>query len=65
VPKQKCHPDRSVAKWRDLLFTIRGIESEWERRPGAKRSGGICSCADLSWKCFLPFTGPRQLRIQE
>jgi hypothetical protein len=22
-PKQKCHPDRSVAKWRDLLFTIR------------------------------------------
>jgi hypothetical protein len=21
TPKQKCHPDRSVAKWRDLLFT--------------------------------------------
>jgi hypothetical protein len=20
VPKQKCHPDRSVAQWRDLLF---------------------------------------------
>jgi hypothetical protein len=29
----KCHPDRSVAKWRDLLFTIHGIESEWERHP--------------------------------
>jgi hypothetical protein len=31
--KQKCHPDRSEAKWRDLLFIIRNIESEWERRP--------------------------------
>jgi hypothetical protein len=20
VPKQMCHPDRSVAQWRDLLF---------------------------------------------
>jgi hypothetical protein len=20
VPKQNCHPDRSVAQWRDLLF---------------------------------------------
>jgi hypothetical protein len=27
VPKQKCHPDRSEAKWRDLLFIICGIES--------------------------------------
>ena len=32
-PKQKCHPDRSVAQWRDLLFIIRSIESEWKRRP--------------------------------
>ena len=22
VPKKKCHPDRSVAKWRDLLFLL-------------------------------------------
>ena len=22
-PKQKCHPDRSVAKWRDLLLLLR------------------------------------------
>jgi hypothetical protein len=29
--KQKCHPDRSAAKWRDLLFTIHNIESEWKR----------------------------------
>jgi hypothetical protein len=25
VPKQKCHTDRSVAQWRDLLFIIRSI----------------------------------------
>jgi hypothetical protein len=31
--KQKCHPDRSEAQWRDLLFIIRNIESEWKRRP--------------------------------
>jgi hypothetical protein len=22
TPKQKCHPDRSEAQWRDLLFII-------------------------------------------
>jgi hypothetical protein len=22
VPKQMCHPDRSVAEWRDLLFSL-------------------------------------------
>jgi hypothetical protein len=31
TPKQKCHPDRSVAKWRDLLFIIRNIKFEWQR----------------------------------
>src|ERR1700723_2305760 len=31
-PQQKCHPDRSAAQWRDLLFIIRGNESEWTRR---------------------------------
>ena len=47
--KQKCHPDRSAAKWRDLLFIIHTIGSD-ESAPlpfviptGAKRSGGICS----------------------
>jgi hypothetical protein len=28
-----CHPDRSEAQWRDLLFIIRIIESEWKRYP--------------------------------
>jgi hypothetical protein len=23
VPEQKCHPDRSEAQWRDLLFLFR------------------------------------------
>jgi len=32
-PQQKCHPDRSEAKWRDLLFIRRSIESEWKRHP--------------------------------
>jgi hypothetical protein len=31
--KQKCHPDRSEAQWRDLLFLIRTIESEWMTLP--------------------------------
>ena len=43
--KQKCHPDRSEAKWRDLLFLIRTIESAWKRHPPLchpERSRGIC-----------------------
>ncbi len=32
-PKQKCPPDRSEAKRRDLLFIIRIIESQWKHRP--------------------------------
>jgi hypothetical protein len=31
--KMRCHPDRSEAKWRDLLFILRSIESEWKRYP--------------------------------
>jgi hypothetical protein len=31
VSKQRCHPDRSEAEWRDLLFIIRSSESEWKR----------------------------------
>src|SRR3984885_1652533 len=57
TPKQRCHPDRSVAKWRDLLFILRSIESEWKRRPPLchpERSRGICSSADPSWKCVSP-----------
>jgi hypothetical protein len=23
--KQNCHPDRSVAEWRDLLFSIQAL----------------------------------------
>jgi hypothetical protein len=33
LSKQRCHPDRSEAKRRDLLFIIRGIEPEWKRYP--------------------------------
>jgi hypothetical protein len=29
----KCHPDRSVAEWRDLLLIIRNNEAEWKRHP--------------------------------
>jgi hypothetical protein len=32
-PNQKCHPDRSAAKWRDLLFILRSIQFEWKRYP--------------------------------
>jgi hypothetical protein len=55
TPKQKCHPDRSVAKWRDLLFIVRIIEPQWKRYPPhchPVRSRGICSSTDPSWKCF-------------
>jgi hypothetical protein len=31
--EQKCHPDRSEAKWRDLLFTLRIIKPGWKRYP--------------------------------
>jgi hypothetical protein len=43
--KQKCHPDRSEAKWRDLLSPSHAIESEWKRYPPLchpERSRGIC-----------------------
>jgi hypothetical protein len=43
------------AKWRDLLFILRSIESQWEHHPALchpERSRGICSSADLSWECF-------------
>jgi hypothetical protein len=32
-PKQKCHPDRSEAKWRDLLFKSHPADPKWKRRP--------------------------------
>jgi hypothetical protein len=54
--KQTCHPDRSVAQWRDLLSNSTGINRKWKSRPPLshpERSRGICSSADLSWKCFL------------
>jgi hypothetical protein len=31
--QKKCHPDRSEAQWRDLLFIIPVNESEWKRHP--------------------------------
>ena len=39
---QNCHPDRSEAKWRDLLFSGPLLEMLLDR---AKRSGEICSSA--------------------
>ncbi len=82
VPKQNCHPDRSAAKWRDLLFLPPLSAAEWKRPlpfvipTEAQRSGGICSSADLSWRCFstgVPgfpathhWTGPRvRLSLKE
>src|ERR1700733_2329605 len=56
ILKQKCHPDRSAAQRRDLLFIIPRIESEWERHPPLchpERSRGICSA---------PF-GPREFCV--
>jgi hypothetical protein len=29
--QKKCHPGRSEAKWKDLLFIIPVNESEWKR----------------------------------
>src|ERR1700677_2593421 len=55
LTKQKCHPDRSEAEWRDLLFILQSIESESKRYPPLchpERSRGICGFADLSWRCF-------------
>src|SRR5271170_6593498 len=48
-----CHPDRSAAKWRDLLFGQSALKGTWKRRPflcHPERSRGICSSADPSWK---------------
>jgi hypothetical protein len=57
-----CHPDRSEAKWRDLLFpSIHSPPAQWKRRPPLchpDRSGGICSSTDLSWKCFSTRRSP-------
>jgi hypothetical protein len=52
-PKQKCHPDRSEAQWRDLLFIIRSIESEWKRYPP------LChpDRSEAKWR-DLQFRGP-------
>ena len=56
--KQKCHPDRSETQW-DLLFTstvsnLNGSAAlPFVIPTEAKRSGGICSSTDPSWKCFL------------
>jgi hypothetical protein len=51
----KSNRKSGVAQWRDPLFIIRMIESEWKRRRPLchpERSRGICSSVDLSWKCF-------------
>jgi hypothetical protein len=60
--KQKCHPDRSVAKWRDLLFIIRMLESQW------KRNAPLCH-PDRSVPGFpatLHLTSPRmRLSVRE
>jgi hypothetical protein len=58
-----CHPDRSEAKRRDLLFTPPANGCTWKHHPPLchpERSRGICSSAGLSWKCFLtPADVPR------
>ena len=40
-----CHPDRSEAKWRDLLFPLPASNARWQRHPSLchpERSRGIC-----------------------
>jgi hypothetical protein len=51
----KFHRKSGVAKWRDLLFIIRSIESEWKRHPTLchpERSRGICSSRGLLLELF-------------
>ncbi len=58
TPKQNVIPDRSEAEWRDLLFIIpvsnlkESATLPFVIPTEAKRSGGICSSTDPSWKCF-------------
>src|ERR1700722_16343406 len=33
IQTQRCHPDRGEAKWRDVLFIIHCIQSQWKRHP--------------------------------
>jgi hypothetical protein len=48
---QNCHPDRSVAQWRDLLFLFRfftrarkGWADVWRGGPSALGSGCVLVC---------------------
>src|ERR1700733_5070151 len=53
-PQQKCHPDRSAAQWRDLLFIIRGNESEWKRRrPLCHPDRSVAQWRDLQLSGFI------------
>jgi len=66
--KQKCHPDRSEAKWRYPLFPSAPIESEWKRHPPlchpdrseAKRRDPLFPSApsNLNGSATLPFVIP-------
>ncbi len=61
-PRMMCHPDRSVAKWRDLLFILHSIESEWKRDPPLcrpERSRGICSAPLVPPECSLSNLNPQ------
>jgi hypothetical protein len=44
-----------VAQWRDLLYSQPLSNVDWKHYPPLchpERSRGICSSADISWKCF-------------
>jgi hypothetical protein len=54
IPRQNCHPDRSVAQWRDLLFCLYDWADWgccWPTRPGA---GGLGAAGFLGGSAFLP-----------
>src|SRR5580698_10742991 len=62
TPKQKCHPDRSEAKWRDLLFIIRRNEFQWKSHPPLchpERSRGICSAPLVTPNTPVPNLNPQ------
>src|SRR5580698_7881091 len=74
VPKKNCHPDRSVAKWRDLLFfqpatKLTGSTSppfvipsghgpQADRGPPKEMKNTFSPATDLHGSVALPFVIP-------
>src|ERR1700722_16197666 len=60
--KQKCHPDRSVAKWRDLLFR-RSQQRMWNGNTPLpfviRAKSRDLQCAPRTSQIFLPNPNPQ------